>query len=170
MKTEGRALRFACRTEGGTRKVYVGTQYPDHTVELTTLDECHLTDDGIITPHVTREPPTNITADAGADMTAQLAFPIVPGRLAFTAAIPAEEQNSTGRRLYHADVQPSGPAMTRMRITLPLQAVPPSPHRLNVIETTAHLIPLTASDAAAEPSWQIEAVGFTLLPVRSDPR
>ena len=171
VKAEGRALRFTCRTEGGTRKVYVGTQHPDHTVEVTTLDECHLTDDGIsITPHVTGEPPTNITADAGADMTAQLAFPIVPGRLAFTAAIPAEEQNSTGRRLYHADVQPSGSAMTRMRIALPLHAVPPSPHRLNVIESTAHLIPLTASDDAAEPSWLIEAVGFTPLPVRSDPR
>ncbi|WPP33165.1 competence protein CoiA family protein [Streptomyces sp. CL7] len=169
-KAEGRALRFTCRTEGGTRKVYVGTQHPDHTVELTTLDEWHLTDDGIITPHVTREPPTNITADAGSDMTAQLAFPIVPGRLAFTAAIPADEQNSTGRRLYHADVQPSGSAMTRMRIALPLHAVPPSPHRLNVIESTAHLIPLTASDGAAEPSWLIEAVGFTPLLVRSDPR
>ncbi|MGV9698150.1 hypothetical protein ACWDTR_20630 [Streptomyces sp. NPDC003470] len=169
VQAEGRALRFACRTEGGRRKVYVGTQHPDHTVELTTLDECHLTDDGIVTPHVTREPPTDITADAGPDTTARLAFPLVPGRLAFTAATPAEKQDITGRRLYHADVQPSGSAMTRMRIALPLHAVPPSPYRLNVIESAAQLIPLTASDAA-EPSWLIEAVGFTPIPARSDPR
>lgn len=169
VKAQGRALRFTCRTEGGTRKVYVGTQQPDHRVELTTLDECHLTDDGIITPQVTSEPPVSVTADAGADTTTQLAFPIVPGRLAFTAAIPAGEQNITGRRLYHADVQPSGSAMSRMRIALPLHAVPPSPHRLNVIESTAHLIPLNTSDTAG-PGWLIEAVGFTPLPAQSDPR
>lgn len=95
VQAEERALRFTCRTEGGTRKVYIGPQHPDHTVEMT--------------------------------------------------------------------------AMARMRIALPLHAVPPSPHRLNVIESTVHLVPLTASDAA-EPSWLIEAAGFTPLPVRSDPR
>ncbi|MGV9619420.1 hypothetical protein [Streptomyces tendae] len=169
VQTEGHAIRFTCRTEGGTRKVYVGTQHPDHSVELTTLDECHLTDDGIITPHMTGEPLIDITTDAGADTTAQLAFPIVPGRLAFTASVPAEEQTVTGRRLYHADVQPLGSVMTRIRIALPLHAVPPSPHRLNVIESTSHLIPQTDS-SAAKPSWLIEAVGFSSLPVRSDPR
>ncbi|QFX80519.1 hypothetical protein GEV49_06025 [Streptomyces sp. SYP-A7193] len=168
VQTEGHAIRFTCRTEGGTRKVYVGTQHPDHSVELTTLDECHLTDDGIITPHMTGEPLIDITTDAGADTTAQLAFPIVPGRLAFTASVPAEEQTVTGRRLYHADVQPLGSVMTRMRIALPLHAVPPSPHRLNVIESTSHLIRQTDS-SATEPSWLIEAVGFSSLPVRSDP-
>ncbi|MFD8648776.1 competence protein CoiA family protein [Streptomyces mirabilis] len=167
VKAEGHAIRFTCRTEGETRRVYVGTQRPDHSIELAALDECRLTDEGIVTPHLTEEPPTTADADAGTDTTALLAFPLVPGKLAFTATFPAKEQNVTARRVYEADVQPVGSAMTRIRIALPLHAVPPSPHRLNVIESTAHLIPLTDS---TEPSWLIEAVGFTPLPATTDPR
>ncbi|GHB15704.1 hypothetical protein GCM10010377_01390 [Streptomyces viridiviolaceus] len=169
VKVEGHAIRFTCRTEGGTRKVYVGTQGPDHGVKLTTLDECHLTDEGIVTPHLPDEPSTAAEADAGTDTTTELAFPIAPGRLAFTAAVPTEEQTVTARRVYDADVQPAGSVMTRMRIALPVHSVPPSPHRLNVIESTAHLIPLP--DAGTDrPSWLIEAAGFSPLPTQSDPR
>lgn len=169
VKAEGHAIRFTCRTEGGTRKVYVGTQRPDHTVKVTTLGECHLTDEGIVTPHLTDEPPKAAEADAGTDTTTQLAFPVIPGRLAFTAAVPAVEQNVTARLLYDADVQPVGSVMTRMRIALPVHSVPPSPHRLNVIESTAHLVPLLGS-GADRPNWLIEAVGFSPLPTQSDPR
>ncbi|MEU6809785.1 competence protein CoiA family protein [Streptomyces sp. NPDC046831] len=169
VKAEGHAIRFSCRTESDTRKVYVGTQHRDHSVKLVTLDECHLTDEGIVTPHLTAETPTAPDVDTGMDTANQLAFPLVPGRLAFTASVPAEEQNVTARRLYEADVQPLGSVMTRMRIALPLHSVPPSPHRLNVIESTAHLIPLTDS-GTGQPTWFIETSGFSPLPAQSDPR
>ncbi|MFI8093875.1 hypothetical protein ACIF9R_37165 [Streptomyces sp. NPDC086080] len=49
----GHAVRFICRTEGGNRVVYVGTQSTDHTIEWTTLDRCRLTDEGIAVPSPT---------------------------------------------------------------------------------------------------------------------
>lgn len=42
IEATGHAIRFSCRTEGGTRKVYVGTQLPGHAVEWATLPECRL--------------------------------------------------------------------------------------------------------------------------------
>ncbi|MER7581504.1 HDIG domain-containing metalloprotein [Kitasatospora sp. NPDC097691] len=52
----GYALRFRCETENGTRVVFVGTQLPDHTVEWTSLDQCRLLQQGILTPWLEQGP------------------------------------------------------------------------------------------------------------------
>lgn len=167
VEAEGHAIRFSCRTEGGTRQVYVGTQRADHRVELTTLDHCRLTDDGIITPHlvdtrraVTPEP-----------LSPSVAFPLLPDSIAFTASVPVDAVGADpGHLLYEADVQPAGSGMMRMRLTFPSGIEPPLPHRLNLIEGPAHLTPLTTDAPATGQGWLIRAHGFSALAERTDPR
>ena len=167
VEAEGHAIRFSCRTEGGTRRVYVGTQRADHSVELTTLDHCRLTDDGIITPHLADAP----RAFAPGPSSPSIAFPLLPGSVAFTASVPTDAaQIAPGRLLYEADVQPVGSDMIRMQLTLPGGIEPPLPHRLNLIEGSVHLTPRGTAASAAEHGWLIHANGFSALAERTDPR
>jgi hypothetical protein len=147
VEAEGRAIRFTCRTEGGTRQGYVGTQRADHSVELTTLDHCRLTDDGIITPHLANGPRTF----APEPTSTSIAFPLLPGSVAFTASVPTDAAGvAPGQVLYEADVQPIGSDMIRMWLTLPSGSEPPLPHRLNLIEGPAHLTPLGTAASAID--------------------
>ncbi|MFJ3982161.1 competence protein CoiA family protein [Streptomyces fungicidicus] len=167
VESEGYAIRFSCRTERGIRQVYVGTQRADHSVELTTLDHCRLTDDGIITPHL---------ADTSRAVTPKpqspsVAFPLLPDSVAFTASIPLDAVGADpGHLLYEADVQSAGAGMMRMRLTFPSGIEPPLPHRLNLIEGPAHLTPLGAATPATGQGWLIRAHSFSALAERKDPR
>ncbi len=164
---EGHAVRFSCRTEGGTRRVYVGTQRADHRVELTTLDHCRLTDDGIITPHLADASPASATEP----MSPSVVFPLLPGSVAFTASVPVDATGAApGQLLYEADVQPVGSDVVRMRLAPPHGIEPPLSHRLNVIDGSAHLIPPGTDTSAAERGWLVRAEGFSALAERTDPR
>ncbi|MFF5922319.1 competence protein CoiA family protein [Streptomyces flavochromogenes] len=155
----GHAIRFSCRTEGGTRKVYVGTQLPGHAVEWTTLPECRLTEDGIITPTLAAR--RSVPAP---EAPALVAFPLQAGAVAFTGAVELAAHQADGTRLYEADVQPEGSPVTRARITLPHQAPVPPAHLIHTLTGIAHLIPLEDSH------WLIRAEAAVALPHRTDPR
>lgn len=61
-RLSGYALRFKCQTRGDTRVVLIGTQFATetegepHQVEWATLQECHLTQGGILTPALRETP------------------------------------------------------------------------------------------------------------------
>ncbi|GGL15457.1 competence protein CoiA family protein [Streptomyces flaveus] len=166
VEAAGHAIRISCRTEGETREVYVGTQYPDNSLAWSALAECRLTAEGIITPRLDSEPSTSCAP-------ALVAFPLAPGTIAFTSAaelpLPGAKPLGTAVRLYEADVQPLGSAMVRVRVTLPVDHPVPSPHQLHVIYSSAHLIPL-ADAAPSDPTWLIRADGALPLPQQADPR
>ena len=166
----GHAIRISCRTEGETREVYVGTQYPDNSLAWSALTECRLSNEGIITPRLDTEPPASSTP---APATTPLAFPLAPGSIAFTAATelpaPRPDTDGTAVRLYKADLQPLGSAVVRARITLPHDHPAPPPHQLHVIYSSAHLLPLTDA-ATSEPAWLIRADGASPLPQQTDSR
>lgn len=157
----GHAIRFSCRTEGGTRKVYVGTQLPGHAVEWAALSECRLTQDGIITPTLAAKKP-----EATPEPSAPVAFPLQADRIAFTGAVEVPGPRADGTCLYEADVQPEGSAVTRARITLPHQAPVPAAHLIHTLTGPAHLVPL------ADTRWLIRAEAATPLPhpYPTDPR
>lgn len=166
----GHAIRISCRTEGETREVYVGTQYPDNSLAWSTLTECRLSNEGIITPRLDAEPPAS---DSPVPAPAPVAFPLAPGTIAFTAAteLPAlhPDPDDTPVRLYEADLQPLGSAVVRARIALPHAHPAPPPHQLHVIYSSAHLLPLTEA-ALSEPAWLIRADGASPLPQQTDSR
>ncbi|AZQ38102.1 hypothetical protein EJ357_35455 [Streptomyces cyaneochromogenes] len=56
VERQGYALRVQCRSLGATRTVEIGTQFPDGPVEWTSLAECTLTPEGIVTPSLLRTP------------------------------------------------------------------------------------------------------------------
>ncbi|MFD5773886.1 competence protein CoiA family protein [Streptomyces fungicidicus] len=154
VQAAGQAVRFTCRTEGGNRVVYVGTQDTDRTIEWTTLDRCRLTDEGIAVPRPVGSAATVV-------------FPLALGSVAFT--VTDEETTSDGptRLLYQADIQPTGAAVVRARVSLPRSVAPPHAHRLHVMDGTPRLHPL---GVPAEGAWLIRADGFTSLPTPTDSR
>lgn len=163
VEVTGHAIRFSCRTVGEDRKVYVGTQGSDHHVEWTGLAECHLTDQGIITPRLMEGP-------ADADRGDTVMFPLAAGSIAFSLAtdLPPITDSST-RRLYTADAQPVGSAAIRARISLPGHSPAPQAHTLYLIEGPAWLVP--ASDAEVrQAGWLIRAEKISPLPQRTDAR
>ncbi|MFD3309443.1 competence protein CoiA family protein [Streptomyces sp. NPDC058694] len=166
VEAAGHAIRISCRTEGETREVYVGTQYPDNSLAWSALAECRLTAKGILTPRLDAEPATSSAP-------APVAFPLAPGTIAFTSAAelpaPGALPRGTAVRLYEAAVQPLGSAVVRTRITLPVDHPVPSPHQLHVIYSSARLIPL-AEAAPSDPAWLIQADGASPLPQQADPR
>ncbi|MFJ9481636.1 hypothetical protein ACIRRI_42730 [Streptomyces mirabilis] len=166
----GHAIRISCRTEGETRKVYVGTQYPDNSLAWSALTECRLSNEGIITPRLDAEPPASSTP---APAPTPVAFPLAPGAVAFTAAteLPAQQPDPDGPavRLYEADLQPLGSAVVRALITLPPDHPAPPPDQLHVIYSSAHLLPLTEA-APSDPAWLIRADGASPLPQQTDSR
>ncbi|MEU1176871.1 competence protein CoiA family protein [Streptomyces sp. NPDC005820] len=166
----GHAIRISCRTEGETREVYVGTQYPDNSLAWSALTECRLSDVGIITPRLDAEPPASSTP---VPAPAPVAFPLAPGTLAFTAATelpaPRPDPDGTAVRLYEADLQPIGSAVVRARIALPHAHPAPPPHQLHVIYSSARLLPLTEA-APSGPAWLIRADGASPLPQQTDSR
>lgn len=159
----GHAVRFSCRTVAEHRVVYVGVQGSDHQVEWSELDECHLTDQGIVPPGLAEEPADEGTGDT-------VMFPLAPGSIAFTTAAdvpPAAD--GPARRLYTADAQAVGSAPVRARISLPGHCAAPLPHTLYLIEGPARLIPSTdAGHAGAD--WLVRAEGVSPLPRRTDAR
>ncbi|MFJ7072871.1 competence protein CoiA family protein [Streptomyces sp. NPDC098781] len=167
----GHAIRISCRTEGETREVYVGTQYPDNSLAWSALTECRLLNEGIITPRLDAEPPANSTP---LPAPTPVAFPLAPGTIAFTAATelpaPRTDPDATPVRLYEADLQPLGSAVVRARIALPHAHPAPPPHQLHVIYSSAHLLPLTEAAAPSEPAWLIRADGASPLPQQTDSR
>lgn len=159
VEASGHAIRFSCRTEHGTRKVYVGTQLPGHAVEWTTLPECRLTEDGIVTPALAAN-----KSEPTPESSASTAFPLQAGTIAFTGAVEIPALRPDGTRLYEADVQPEGSDVTRARIALPHEAPAPQPHLIHTLTGTAHLVLL------ADTHWLIRAEAATPLPHGTDPR
>lgn len=56
VERQGYALRVQCRSAGVTREVEIGTQFPDRPVDWTSLSECTLTPEGIVTPSLLHTP------------------------------------------------------------------------------------------------------------------
>ncbi|MFZ3500379.1 competence protein CoiA family protein [Streptomyces sp. 5.8] len=160
VESQGHAIRFSCRTEGGTREVYVGTQLPDHAVEWATLSECRLTERGIATPSLARKPapaPTTVS------------FPLAPGSIAFTSAVELPIPAGDATRLYEAYAQPLGSAVVQARILLPRQSAVLLPHLLYIVDGAARLAP-PAATAHSGSTWLIRAESASLLARRTDPR
>ncbi|MFD6275194.1 competence protein CoiA family protein [Streptomyces sp. NPDC060209] len=164
-REHGHAIRFECRTVDDMREVYVGTQMTDHSVEWVPLAEAHLDATGIVTPQLAEQDGER----AEAEPQALVAFPLLPGSIAFTGGIEVTAQGDESR-LYDADVQPRGSVLIRARISLPRGAAQPQPHRIHVIDGIAHLSTLPIP-SEADASWLvIHTDGCSPLAESRDPR
>ncbi|MFE0577582.1 competence protein CoiA family protein [Streptomyces sp. NPDC058874] len=133
VESHGYAIRAECRTVGVTREVRIGIQLPGNTIEWTTLEECSLTPQGVVTPGLVSAPQGIVprgSAEAATTPTPRLSFALADDTVAFTGAAPrADVQSPTGApgSVYDADIQPLGSDVIRARIVLPHASTPPQP-------------------------------------------
>ncbi|MGW5343683.1 hypothetical protein [Streptomyces sp. NPDC004050] len=162
VESHGYALRVECRTAGVTREVHIGTQLPGNTIEWTTLEQCSLTPQGIVTPGLVSTPQGIVPrgpAEAAATPTPRLSFALADDTVAFTGAVPrADVQSPTGTpgSVYDADIQPLGSAVTRARIVLPHTSTPLSPSRVYLLRERVTLTPVDGTTADT-PAWLLTA-------------
>ncbi|MCX5194389.1 competence protein CoiA [Streptomyces sp. NBC_00249] len=164
VEVSGHAVRFSCRTERGTREVYVGTQSGGRAVVFVPLAECRLTDRGIVTSRPA-DPPT--VAPEQGPVPSPVTFPLAPGAIAFTGAVEVPTSAGDGRRHYDVDAQPLGSAAIRARIALPTHVPAPPTHLVHLLDGAPCLLPL-----ADEPTgrWVIRAESVVPLQSSADPR
>ncbi|MEU3398152.1 competence protein CoiA family protein [Streptomyces filamentosus] len=174
VESHGYAIRVECRTVGVTREVRIGTQLPGNTVEWTTLEECVLTRQGIVTPSLVPTPQgivprgsTGATASA-ASVTPPIAFRLADDTVAFTGAMARTDMKSptgTPGSVYDADIQPLGSAVARARIVLPHASTTPNPSRVYVLRERVTLTPVDATTTDT-PAWLLTAAQTRRLDAR----
>ncbi|WP_406422744.1 competence protein CoiA family protein [Streptomyces sp. NBC_00873] len=171
VESHGYAIRVECRTVGVTREVRIGTQLPGNTIEWTTLEECSLTSQGIITPSLMSSAQGIVargSAEATAFTTPPLSFPLADDTVAFTGAVPRSDvQSPTGTpgSVYDADIQPLGSTVTRSRIVLPHASTPPNPSRVYLLREQVTLTPVTGITTDT-PAWILTAAQTRRLNAR----
>ncbi|MEV4336080.1 competence protein CoiA family protein [Streptomyces sp. NPDC049590] len=177
VESHGYAIRVECRTAGVTREVRIGTQLPGNTVEWTTLEECVLTRQGIVTPSLVSTPQgivprgsAGATASAAsvASTTPALSFRLADDTVAFTGALARTDVKwpaGTPGSVYDADIQPLGSAVARARIVLPHASTPPNPSRVYVLRERVTLTPVEATTADT-PAWLLTAAQTRRLDAR----
>ncbi|MEH0518009.1 competence protein CoiA family protein [Streptomyces stelliscabiei] len=162
VRTHGYAIRIECRTVGATREVRVGTQLPGDTTEWTTLSECSMTREGIVTPSLAHTPEGIMprrSAEAGTTP-AQVSFRLADDTVAFTGAAPRDDVRppaGTTGRVYDADIQPLGAAVLRARIVLPLITPALNPSRVYLLGDGVTLTPLGVGAPKEAPAWLLLA-------------
>ncbi|MFI8419459.1 competence protein CoiA family protein [Streptomyces sp. NPDC085479] len=172
VESHGYAIRVECRTVGVTREVRIGTQLPGSTIEWTTLEECSLTPQGIVTPGLVPTPqgivPRGSAVATAATTTPLLSFALADDTVAFTGAVPRAEVKSptaTPGSVYDADIQPLGSAVTRARIVLPHASTPPNPSRVYALRERVTLTPIDGTTADT-PAWLLTAAQVRRLDAR----
>ncbi|OSP44593.1 hypothetical protein B7767_04140 [Streptomyces sp. 13-12-16] len=171
VESHGYAIRVECRTAGATREVRIGTQLPGNTVEWTTLEECALTSQGIVTPSLVSSAQGIVvrgSVEATALTAPSLSFSLADDTVAFTGAVPrADAQSPTGTpgSVYDADIQPLGSTVARARIVLPHASTPPSPSRVYLLRERVTLTSV-AGVTTGTPGWLLTAAQTRRLDAR----
>lgn len=153
--SHGYCLRVRCETVGGERRVHIGAEARDRTVDWTPLEECVLTPSGIVTPHVeeirlSRPRPRPIAIP----IHGRVVFALVPG-----TAVPEDSPfGARDRQLAVADVKPVEGPIVRTVISLPGDTdAPPAEHVYRVSDGARTLL------AGSAGSWAIETNRYVRL-------
>ncbi|MFD7401642.1 competence protein CoiA family protein [Streptomyces sp. NPDC059866] len=141
---QGYALRVQCRSLGATREVEIGTQFPDRPVEWTSLSECSLTPEGIVTPDLFHTP-SGIVPRHAVPATPALpasALPLTPASVLITDAVLSHATDT--HRFFDISIR------VNARLSLPAQAETPDVHHA--------YLPMGATlSLDSDGTWLIEA-------------
>ncbi|MFD0375596.1 hypothetical protein [Streptomyces sp. NPDC127112] len=134
----GFTLRVRCETVGGERRVHIGAEARDRTVQWTPLEDCALTPTGLSTPHVEKIrlslPRSKLPSFP---LAGGLVFVLAPEATA-SAASPFAAEN---RHLVMADIKPVDSPIVRGLLSLPGDSdLPPAEHVYRVSESARMLV------------------------------
>ncbi|MEU6391732.1 hypothetical protein [Streptomyces sp. NPDC046939] len=151
----GYCLRVRCETVGGERRVHIGAEARDRTVDWTPLEDCALTPGGIVTPHVERIRLSRPRPEP-------VAFPLQGGwtfALVSDAESPADSPFSAeDRHLLVADVKPVDSPIVRGLVSLPGDTEAPSAEHVYRVPDGGRI--LVGDDG---PGWAVEANRYVRL-------
>jgi uncharacterized coiled-coil protein SlyX len=153
IERQGYALRVRCRSVGATRAVEIGTQFPDVPVEWTSLAECTLNSEGIVTPGLLVTPNGIVPRHAAPAEAAPppSGLPLTSAAVLISDASPAHTTDT--HRWFDVSVR------VKARLSLPANASPPDiRHTYAPVDATLSL--------DSDGSWLIEAAA--LQRVRTD--
>ncbi|MER5758506.1 hypothetical protein [Streptomyces sp. NPDC002082] len=151
----GFTLRVRCETVGGERRVHIGAETRDRTVQWTPLEDCRLTPTGLSTPHVEKIrlslPRPKLPSFP---LLGGLVFALVP-----EAKVPASSPFVAGdRHLVVADFKPTDSPIVRALLSLPGDTdVPPAEHVYRIPDSARMLVTDNGRD------WAVEANRYVRL-------
>ncbi|MFI9122784.1 hypothetical protein ACIGW0_25915 [Streptomyces bikiniensis] len=133
----GFCLRVRLETVGGERRVHIGAETQDRTVEWTPLEDCELTSTGLITPRVE-------SIRVSQPRPKPFAFPLLGGLVFAPVPEASAPTNSpfiaTDRHLIVADVKPVDSPVVRALLSLPGDADPPPADHVYRAAYSAHML------------------------------
>ncbi|ULR54663.1 competence protein CoiA family protein [Streptomyces deccanensis] len=144
VERQGYALRVQCRSAGATREVEIGTQFPDRPVDWTSLSECTLEREGIVTPSLLHTPDGIVPRHAATTQadTPPSCLPLTPASVLITDATLS---HVTGTHLWF-DVS----VRVNARLALPVNADAP--------DAQSAYLPMDATlSLDGDGTWLIEA-------------
>ncbi|WP_326587498.1 hypothetical protein [Streptomyces sp. NBC_01294] len=151
----GFTLRVRCETVGGERRVHIGAEARDRTVQWTPLEDCTLTPTGLSTQHVEKIrlslPRPKLPSFP---LLGGLVFALVP-----EAKVPTSSPFAVGdRHLVVADFKPTDSPIVRALLSLPGDTdVPPAEHVYRIPESSRMLV---TDDGRG---WAVEANRYVRL-------
>lgn len=141
VERQGYALRVQCRSLGAVRSVEIGTQFPDEPVEWTSLSDCTLTPEGIVTPSLLHTP-SGIVPRHAAPADPAPALPLAPASVLITDATLSHATDT--HRWFDVSVR------VNARLSLPVRADAPDVHHT--------YLPVDAAlSLGSDGAWLIEA-------------
>jgi hypothetical protein len=168
VSSQGYALRVRCETEGNDRRVLVGTVTENRHVAWAPLEECRMTNAGLVTPTLEELRTKGIVRDGG------MRNDPLPGSLSFRGAEvvfavdgecrpPAESPFTTaGRHLVSGFVKPAGSRILRATLSLPEEIPVPVEQYVYRLLGSVRLL-VTDAVTGEGPAWAIRADSLVQL-------
>lgn len=168
VQRQGYALRVKCETHGSDRRVLIGVERTGRPVTWSSLDDCRLTSDGLVTPVLEELLSDGSVTQRGKGAWLRPAtFPLRADQIVFAIGTKAPTPKHSplaaeGRYIITADVKPAGSRIIRAYVSLP-DAVPmPTEQSVYRLHGVARLL-LTDPDPQDGAQWAVRADGVIQL-------
>ncbi|MFF7100610.1 competence protein CoiA family protein [Streptomyces nigra] len=168
VQRQGYALRVKCETHGSDRRVLIGVERTGRPVTWSSLDDCRLTSDGLVTPVLEELLSDGSVIQRGKGAWLRPAtFPLRADQIVFAidtkAPTPKHSPLSAeGRYIITADVKPAGSRIIRAHVSLPDDVPMPTEQYVYRLHGVARLL-LTDPDPQDGAQWAVRADGVIQL-------
>ncbi|MFE6091638.1 competence protein CoiA family protein [Streptomyces massasporeus] len=168
VQRQGYALRVKCETHGSDRRVLIGVERTGRPVAWSSLDDCRLTSDGLVTP-VLEEllSDSSVTQRGKGAWLRPATFPLRADQIVFAIDTKAPTPRHSplaaeGRYIITADVKPAGSRIIRAHVSLPDDVPMPTEQYVYRLYGVARLL-LTDPDPRDGVQWAVRADGVVQL-------
>jgi hypothetical protein len=159
----GYALRVRCETDGNSRRILIGTVTENHPVAWSTLEQCRMTGDGLITPDLGELRARGLIREGAARYdTAAGSLPLRGAEIVFAidgASRPDTDSllMESGRYLISGFIKPAGHRILRAHLSLPHDTPRPTEQYVYQLAGAVRLLVTEADRPGANTRWAVRA-------------